>query len=226
MPIDSKGEGAPVLPARARTKTDAALADAETKHADDPERAEILHRARRFKASWIELAEALSDVRRHGQWKRWGYGSLEEYAKNELRLKPETVDKLTGSYQFLQRSAPQVLARDGVRDPIPSYQAVDFLRRAEAEEGAPREAVSEIRRRVLDEAVPLPTVARQYRDAVFPVDEDELRRREALALKNVAGRLRELLEQTRAVPRKLALEAKETIGRLLEALEDDGEQAA
>src|ERR1700733_6215454 len=111
-----------------RTKTDAELAAAEAMHADDPERAEILHRARRFKASWIELAESLSEVRRGGQWKGWGFDSFEEYARNELHLKPETADKLTGSYQFLQRRAPEVLRRDGVNRPIPSYQSVDFLR--------------------------------------------------------------------------------------------------
>ena len=42
-----------------RTKTEQALADQETAHADDPERAELLRRARHFKASWIELGEAL-----------------------------------------------------------------------------------------------------------------------------------------------------------------------
>ena len=47
-----------------RTKTDSALAEAEQAHADDPERAELLRRARRFKTSWIELAEALTATRR------------------------------------------------------------------------------------------------------------------------------------------------------------------
>ena len=45
-------------------------------------------------------------AKRGGRWKRWGYDSLEAYAKTELHLRPETVDKLTGSYTFLQRKAP------------------------------------------------------------------------------------------------------------------------
>jgi hypothetical protein len=209
-----------------RTKTDAELAAAEAMHADDPERAEILHRARRFKASWIELAESLSEVRRHGQWKGWGFDSFEEYARTELHLKPETVDKLTGSYQFLQKRAPEVLRRDGLTSPIPSYQSVDFLRRAESQEGAPDDAVSEIRRRVLDDAAPLPTVARQFRDTVFPIDEGDRKKRDAQGIKNVAGRLKELLAQTRAVPRKLAAEATAVLEQLLEAVDDSGEKAA
>ena len=38
-----------------RTKTDDVLAAAEIHHAHDPERAEMIARVRRFKASWFEL---------------------------------------------------------------------------------------------------------------------------------------------------------------------------
>src|SRR6185369_6370842 len=117
-----------------RTKTDAALAAAEEQHADDPERAEVLRRARRFKASWIELAEALSNVRRSGDFKRWGYESFEDYTRTELHIRQETADKLVGSFMFLKKRAPSVLSRDGLTSAIPSYQAVDFLRRAEESE--------------------------------------------------------------------------------------------
>jgi hypothetical protein len=209
-----------------RTKTDAALAAAAEAHADDPERVEALERARRFKSSGIQLAEVLTEVRRNGHWDRWGYASFEAYTKGELHLRPETVDKLTGSYQFLQRRAPEVLGRDGVKTPIPSYQAIDFLRRAESQEGAPDETVSEIRRRVLDEAATLPAVARQYREAVFPLDKAERKRRDTAALRNVAGRLRELLDETHAVSRGLAGEVQNALDRLLAALQKDEERAA
>jgi len=208
-----------------RTKTEAALAEAEAAHADDPERAELLRRARHFKASWIELAEALTQARRNGRWKDWGYDSFEAYAKAELRLRQETVDKLTGSYSFLQRRAPAVLSRDPISEPFPTYQAVDFLRRAEESDTAPREAVEEIRRRVIEEAAPLGAVSRAYRDVVFPVDEDTLVARDVAGVKNVAKRLRELLEATRAVPRKVASDTAAALDRLLEAIEDREEAA-
>ncbi len=207
-----------------RTKTEQALADQEMAHADDPERAELLRRARHFKASWIELGEALVALKRNGRWKGWGYDSLDAYAKAELRLRHDTVDKLTGSYAFLQRRAPSVLGRDALSEPVPSYQAVDFLRRAEASEDAPREAVEEIRRRVLDDAAPAATIARAYNDVVFPIDERERRTREAAGIKNVAKRLRELLSETRSVPRKLASDVQTALDRLLEAV--DAQEAA
>jgi hypothetical protein len=208
-----------------RTKTEAALADAERTHQDDPERAELLARARRFKASWIELAEALSDVKRSGRWRDWGYDSFEAYAKGELKIRQETAEKLTGSYTFLKRRAPTVLARDALSEPIPSYQAVDFLRRAEASEDAPKNTVEEIRRRVLDDAAPAATIARAYGNVVFPIDEEQRKARDVAGLKNVTRRLRELLSETHAVPRRVAGEVGNALDRLLEALESAEEAA-
>ncbi|WP_394847306.1 hypothetical protein LZC95_07545 [Pendulispora brunnea] len=207
------------------TKVVAQLAAAEANHADDPERVELLRRARRFKSSWVELAESLTRVRRTGQWKAWGYDSFENYARRELHLKPETVDKLTGSFAFLSASRPEVLARDGISTPIPNYQAVDFLRRAEAE-NVPSDTLESLRRRVLDEGAPLPALNREFRDQVFPVDEDTLHQREVAGLRNVATRLRQLLAETRTVPRKLASEVSTTLDHLLEVLEDREEEAA
>jgi hypothetical protein len=96
----------------------------------------------------------------------------------------------------------------------------------EEREDAPEEAVREIRRKVLEDNLPLPKVAREFKDVVFPVDETERRRRDAAGLKNVATRLRELLAETRVVPRRLAGEVSESLTRLLEALGVDGEDRA
>jgi hypothetical protein len=208
-----------------QTKTEAALAEAEQAHADDPERAELIRRARIFKTSWVKLAEALTAARKHASWRGWGYDSFEAYTKAELHLKPETVDKLTGSYSFLQRRAPAVLERDPLREPMPSYHAVDFLRRAEDSEDAPRDTVEEIRRRVIDEAAPVTTIARAYKDVVFPVDEDTRRARDLAGVKNVAKRLRELLGETNVVPRRVASDVASALDQLLEAIEDKEEAA-
>jgi hypothetical protein len=209
-----------------RTKVDASLEALADEHADDPQRAELLHRARRFKASWIELAEGLTDARRHGHWRRWGFGSLEEYAKTELHLRAETVEKLTGSFQFLKSKAPDVLRRDGVSAPIPSYQSVDFLRRAEAEGETKGDVMEALRKRVLDEGAAPAAVSREFKAAVFPIDEATRKERDAAALRNVAKRLKEILEGTRAVPRRLAGEVGEALEKLLTALGKDEDAAA
>lgn len=208
------------------TKVDRELEAAEAEHQDDPERAELLRRTRRFKSSWIELAEGLTMVQRDGSWKRWGHESFDEYTRAELHLRPETVQKLVGSFSFLKKRAPEVLDRDPVRANIPSYQAIEFLRRAESEERAPAEAVEEIRRKVLEEGASFPQVAKQYSDVVFPIDAATKKARDAAGLKNVAKRLKDLLGETRAVPRRLADEVTSSLEKLLAELEAKEERAA
>jgi hypothetical protein len=210
-----------------RTKVDATLEALADAHADDPERVELIQRARRFKASWIELAEALTDARRHGAWKRWGFESFEDYARAELHLKAETVEKLTGSFQFLKSKAPDVLRRDGLNEPIPSYQSVDFLRRAEqADDRAAPDVMDALRKRVIDEGAQPAAVAREFKAQVFPIDEATRKERDAAGLKSVARRLHELLGETRAVPRRLAAEVDDAVTKLLEALAKKEDAAA
>ncbi len=210
-----------------KTKTDAALEAAQEAHAArDPERAEMIKTARLFKSSWLELAAALSRVRRAATWKRWGFESFEQYTKLELHLRPETVEKLTGSFAFLQKRAPEVLERDGISSPIPSYQAVDFLRRAEESEDATPDVVQQLTRKVLADAAPLSAVSREYKDVVFPISDADRAARDIATLKAAASRLRDLLPETKAVPKKLANEVAAAVERVLEALESKAHQAA
>lgn len=204
-----------------RTKVDEELEVTELTFADDPERADVVARVRRFKASWIELAEALSDVKRSSRYTRWGYDSFEAYAKRELRLKPDTVDKLLGSFSFLRKRAPEVLERDGVARAIPSYQAIDFLRRAEESEEAPKEAVAELRKRVIDDGAGLPQLQKQFKDVVFPPTADERKDRDKNAIVNTATRLRDLLNETRAVPRHVAVEVRTALNTMLDVMSVD-----
>jgi hypothetical protein len=205
-----------------RTKVDDALARAEEEHQHDPERSEVIARVRRFKAGWYELAQSLSELRRSERYKSWGYADFDDYCKRELHLRKETVDKLTGSFVFLRKKAPEVLDRDGRDAPIPSYQAVDFLRRAEEEAQAPEDTVREIRRHVLDEGTSLPKISRLYRQVVFPVDESAESEKRRGSLKNTIAKLVEQLALARddgAVPKDLAAEVEEPLSRLAAHLE-------
>lgn len=212
-----------------QTNVDRTLAALEMEHADDPERAELLRRTRRFKASWLELAEALANARREKRWEQWGYDSFDTYTKNELKLRPETVEKLTGSYMFLHKRAPEVLQRDPLSAPLPSFQAVDFLRRAEAraeeDDNVTDETLVDIRKRVLDDGVPVATVARLYKDTLFPVSESDKKDKDRHSIKQLATKLRDLLAETGAVPKKVANEARESLESLLSVVADSAKAA-
>ncbi len=200
-----------------QTNVDRALAALEEQHADDPERASMLRLTRRFKSSWLELGQALAELKRLKSWERWGYDSFDTYAKTELKLRADTVEKLTGSYMFLHKRAPEVLQRDPL-EAIPSYQAVDYLRRVEekaAEDSSiPKETLVDVRKQILDEGVPVTKVARLYNDTLFPVSENDKRESNRKALKATATKLRDLLADSSAVPSRLA----STVGELLDEL--------
>ena len=213
-----------------QTNVDRALAALEERHSDDPERVEILRRTRRFKASWLELAEALAEVKRGKAWERWGYDDFEAYTKGELKLNSSTVDKLTGSYMFLHKRAPEVLKRDPLDAPLPSYQAIDFLRRAEekVEEGTADvsdEQMTDIRKRILDDGTPVATVARLYKDTLFPVSEGEKKEKDRAAIKSTANKLRDLLADTNAVSKRLANTVGEALDELITELQNEAKAA-
>jgi hypothetical protein len=203
---------------RAHTKVESDLDARIAQFQGDGERVEVLQRARRFKASWIELGEALSRVMSTEQWRRWGYGSFEEYCTRELHLKRETAYKLTGSYTFLKARAPDVLRRDGLRAPIPPMESVSFWQRAEEEEDAPPEALRELRRAVVDEAAPAAALKRRYKEVFFPTGDDEKKQHDRSSVLSAAQRLLQLLADSRVVAKTLAADVEEQLGRLIQEL--------
>ncbi len=215
-----------------RTQVDASLAEAQRRHASDPQRAELIARTRRFKSSWIELAEALTDCRQQERFRKWGYKSFPDFYQRELHLKESTVDKLTGSFAFLRKSAPEVLERDGVNDNIPSWQSIDFLRRAEeaAQNGkASQETVDEVRRAVVDDNMPLPKVTRLFRETLFPSETGAEDRKRVKEAGKAARRLSDLigsLRETNVVPDAVISQVEQALSALLRALPADKEEPA
>jgi hypothetical protein len=181
------------------------LADGLKSAGDDALRLEVVQRARRFKRSWVEMAEALVHVQDSRAFERWGYSDLHEYCAKELRIRSQTVEKLTGSYSALRAHAPEVLARDGVARTIPTIDAVDYFaraleRRGGADEIEPSsELVDDLHKAVFDEALPVETIKRKF-DPLFhphkPVTPSDL----------------DILERTRATGRRLGLLVEECKG--------------
>ena len=212
---------------RKMTKSEVELRAAEAAYADDPERQTMVAAARRFKASWFELGELLLGARKSERYRDWGHKSFEDYCTKELHLKRETVDKLTGSYAFLKTRAPEILSRDGKKGPLPSYQAVDFWRRAEEERpDAPPEVLAEIRERVLEEGAGLPALSRVYSSTLFPVDEATAAKEARQKLAATVKRLRGLLaDAPHLFPKRVAAELRSPLDALAEHLETEAAEA-
>ncbi len=161
----------------------------------DPLRIELLQRARRFKRSWIEMAEALLKVKVSGVYQEWGYADLYAYCEEELLIKRRTVDKLTGSFSTIQEHAPQVLDDD--RDvPIPNYDAVDYFKRVmAAPESAPHdpEVLEELRTAVFEQGQPANMLRKQFNPIFFAKTNEDVVLDALLKVKNTTERLERLM---------------------------------
>jgi hypothetical protein len=200
-----------------KTRTEQAMDAAIHAHSDDPERVMVLERAKRFKRTWIELAEVLVRVRESEGWARWGFRSFDDYCSKELRLRAGTVDKLCASYGFLRANAPRLL-RDEPDDlvrPVPSWQAVDFVARAEERGAVSAQTLDEMKREVFDEGAPAPALSRKYREVAFPIADDERRGRARAQLAAAARRVADLAcEPDAEIPEGLAKKVEALMGEL------------
>src|SRR5215211_6973039 len=145
------------------TKTDRQMEDRLLAVSGDPLRADTLQKARAFKRTWLELAEALTKVQGNRSWEQWGYTDFDAYCRKELHLRGSTVAKLLGSFRFLETSAPRVIERareDRFESPIPSLPAVEFVQRATEKGAADEETLRTIHRVAFEEGAEAPVLAR------------------------------------------------------------------
>ena len=211
--------------AKILTKTDRKMEDTMIAVSDDPVRADTLQKARSFKRTWLELAEALTRVADKRLWEGWGFSDFDAYCRKELHLRASTVAKLLGSYRFLETSAPRVIER--ARDtetfdaPIPSVQAVEFVKRATEEGNADEETLRTIHRVAFDEGAEAPLLKKSFGEIVFPQTATEKKEKIRGQIAMIARKLSALVaEDGSPVPKQLAIRVEETIGELLESIEN------
>jgi hypothetical protein len=180
-------------------------------------RRRILEAARRFKASWVELARLLVQVKRDEAWREWGYPSFERYCTGELFIRKPTAEKLLASFGFLERHEP-ALARPRGEPRAPPFEVIEVLSRAEAAGRLSETGWQELREEVLEQS-PTPAAVNRRLTERFgpPAAPPAPPKAERLArLAAAARRLAEGCRAERAVPASVA----ERAGALAEALEE------
>jgi hypothetical protein len=206
------------------TKTDRQMEDRMLAVAADPERADTLAKARAFKRTWLELAEALTRCADKRLWEKWGFSDFDAYCRKELHLKGSTVAKLLGSYRFLESSAPRVIERartDHFESPIPSLATVDFVQKATEKGQADEETLQTIHRIAFEEGGEAPVLKSKFGEVVFPVTPTEKKEKLRTQITAAARRLSSLIAEDGApVPKQLAIRIEEVVGDLLETLEN------
>ena len=185
-------------------------------------RRRVLEGARRFKAAWVEFGRLLSEVKREGLWREWGYPTFERYCARELFIRPATAEKLTMSYGFLDRHEPELARPRRVEDAnAPPFEVVEVLSRAEASGQLSNAAWRELRDEVLERPPSAAAMTRRLAEklgppkaAPAPPKPDRLR-----ALAALARRLAAACKAESAVPRTVARAAEDLAGEIV-ALSD------
>jgi len=135
-------------------------------------RRRVLESARRFKSSWVELGRMLSEVKRDGIWREWGYASFDAYCTKELFIRKQTADKLTASYGFIERHEP-ALVREATPRPAPSFEVIEVLSRAEAAGRLPESGWGELREEILERPPTPAALNRQLSERYGPAPRPE-----------------------------------------------------
>jgi hypothetical protein len=119
-------------------------------------RRRVLEVARQFKSSWVELGRMLSEVKREALWREWGHASFDVYCAKELFIRKQTAEKLTMSFGFLARHEPSLVREKAPPRPVPSFEVIDVLSRAEASGRLPEDGWQTLREDIFDRP-PTPT---------------------------------------------------------------------
>jgi len=117
-------------------------------------RHKVLQAAKDFKTSWIDLGQALYSVWKDKLYKNWGYAQFDTYTAKEIGIKKPTALKLLRSYYFLEREEPRYLRREynaeADTNTLPSYEAIDLLRRAGAKKTIDKEDYNRIKTNIFE----------------------------------------------------------------------------
>ncbi len=181
--------------------------------------------ARDFKTSWIELGQMLYTIWKDKLYKEWGYGEFETYALKEIGIRKQTALKLLRSYAFLEREEPRYISGEykesAEAGSVPTYEAVDVLRKASASKNVDRRDYEKIKKRVLEEGKDAGEIRkdlvriRKENAELDPEEERDEKRKQVLkrfvsALKSV----RKEIKASRILPAELIREADSLIDKL------------
>lgn len=140
------------------TRTEALIMERMEALAPDDPRYKVLESALAFKASWVLLAEHLSDVYASKQYLLWGYPTFASYCVEEVRVTSATAKKLVRSYHWLDEEAPELKPRDDAgrfapTREVPDYGTISVLADARRElqrERVPKDAYLALKQAALD----------------------------------------------------------------------------
>ncbi|MDD5568075.1 MAG: hypothetical protein PHY88_02595 [Candidatus Omnitrophica bacterium] len=190
----------------------------------------VLESAKNFKTSWIELGRSLYSVWKDKMYKEWGFGTFDVYTAREIGIKKPTAMKLLRSYYFLEKEEPAYLKSDYAKEAdtakLPSYEAVDLLRKAKDKKTLDQEDYSKLKKDILDGGKDVQALKRDLTSLIRQreeLDPDEAyKNRRISTLKRFIGSLKSLRQEaeiSKLLPVQLIKEVQELIKKIEEEIE-------
>jgi len=188
-------------------------------------RHKVLQSAKSFKTSWVELGQSLYSIWKDKAYKEWGYAKFETYTAKEIGIRKQTALKLLKSYYFLEKEEPRFIKEDYVRTAetasVPTYEAIDALRRANSNKDIDKTDYATIRKNVLEGGRGAVEVKRDLTALIRQREElepEEARgKRRAALVKRLISLLRSVREEIRVthmLPAQLLNDTEKLIGKL------------
>ena len=190
----------------------------------------ILESAKNFKTSWIELGRSLYSVWKDKLYKDWGFGTFDAYTAKEIGIKKPTAMKLLRSYYFLEKEEPAYLKDDYAESAdtakLPSYEAVDLLRKAKDKKTLDSQDYSKLKKEIFEDGKDVQAIKRdltsliRQREELEP--EEAYKKRRTATLRRFIGSLKALKQEaeiSKLLPAQLLKEAQELIRKIEEQLE-------
>ena len=192
---------------------------------DDSIRYQVLKSAKDFKTSWIQLGQMLYIVWKDKLYKEWGYSEFDAYTSKEIGIRGQTSLKLLKSYSFLENKEPQYLKRDTSGETqaveVPTYEAVDVLRRANDNKEIGSSDYSRIRKYVLEDGKDAKDVQTDLTQIIKRNEENDpeeiYQKKSQTRLKRFLSLLKSLEKEiyaSKALPKKIADETNKLISMI------------
>lgn len=185
----------------------------------------VLESAKNFKSSWIELGRSLYSVYKDRLYKEWGFTTFDAYTAKEIGVKKPTAMKLLRSYYFLEKEEPAYLEKDYTKSldtaKLPSYEAVDLLRKAKDKKTLDQEDYSKLKKEIFEDGKDTQQVKRdltaliRQREELEP--EEAYRKKRVAILRRFLGSLKALKQEAevlKLLPVQLIKEAEELIKKI------------
>lgn len=194
-------------------------------------RYKVLETAKRFKTSWIDLAQILFTVWQDKHYKEWGYMEFDTYVNKEIGVKKDTAMKLLRSYSFLEKEEPKYISPEYRSDPeskpAPNYESVYVLRGAKNKREVGSEDYQRLKEKVFDKGSEakdikrdLTQIIKERRQEDDP--EEAQRKRKIMVVRRLTGTLKSLKRECQTL-RVLPESAIEMIDEVIDVLDRSGE---